>query len=44
MIRIVIVNNHRETFQVLAKKKNKNKKRQEKLLNDHNVNTTEEKF
>lgn len=45
MIRIVIVNNHRQTFQVLAKKKkNKNKKRQEKLLNDHNVNTTEEKF
>lgn len=43
MIRIVIVNNHRQTFQVLAKK-TKNKKRQEKLLNDHNVNTTEEKF
>lgn len=26
MIRIVIVNNHRQTFQVLAKKKTKQKK------------------
>lgn len=38
MIRIVIIYNHRQSFQVLAKKTGK------KLLNNHNDSTTEEKF
>lgn len=39
MIRIVIIYNHRQSFQVLAKKKTG-----KKLLNNHNDSTTEEKF